>query len=336
MGEGFVLSREVERYVARITSGIRKKTVRERVAEEYRAHIEDHIEEAAYRGVSAEEAMSRIREELGEERKVEELLASIHNRPPLPSWLAILWKAALLLLVLSSYFFIPSDTYRAWLLLFLQLGLGLSLLILFYTLWLYLAAIRTRRSGYRRLLAYCEKNSLQLKKNTGIYRSLFSLGTQPELILDTPESRYLLYLFPTVKRRKTLRLLEGGLYSYWDNVGYMYLYTRHTALFGPSWFAFVPKGVKPFPSFHSDMCELPRGMHLIPEIDWQQHELLGKDTVRVYLLSPVPMKLIGVERGVARPMNDDASFDGQRIWSFSGLISYLEGLRISGKRHIAG
>lgn len=335
MSDEFRLSHEIERYTARITSGIRSKQIRARVMEEYRTHIEDYVDAAALRGLSAEEAFSEVRTELGDERKLEELLAGLHNRRPSSRFNLLLLTAGISLL-LSTYFIFPGEGYRSWFVLFLQLTLLVLGCVLLYTAWRYADSLRLRRAGYRRLARYARESGLLLTKNGSIYRSIFSLGKRPELILDTPKTRYLLYLFPTVRKRKTLRLLDSGLYSYWDNVGYMYLYTRHTALFGPSWYIFVPRGVRPFASFHSEMRELPRGMHILPDIEWSPEAEEGRGTVCVYLLSPIPFKLVGIERGVAREMGDDAVFCGRRIWSFSGLISYLEGLRISGKTHIDG
>ena len=336
MSEEFNLSREIERYTARITSGIRSPRTRARVQEEYRGHIEDYVDGAVLRGMTPEEALNKVRDELGDERKIEEILAGLHNRYRLSSRMRILLWVAGILFALSTYWIFPNEIYRSWFVLFLQLILLVLGCVLLYTVWRYADSLRIRRAGYRRLLRYAKEQGYQLSKKRNIYRSIFSLGKQPELVLDTPKTRFLLYLFPTVRKRKTLRLLDSGLYSYWDNIGYMYLYTRHTALFGPSWYAFVPRGVRPFATFHSEMRELPRGMHLLPEVDWSPVAMDGRGTVCVYLLSPIPFKLVGVERGVAREMGDDATFCGKRVWSFSGFVSYLEGLRISGKTHIDG
>ena len=54
MSEEFNLSREIERYTARITSGIRSPRTRARVQEEYRGHIEDYVDGAVLRGMTPE------------------------------------------------------------------------------------------------------------------------------------------------------------------------------------------------------------------------------------------------------------------------------------------
>ena len=336
MSEEFNLSCEIERYTARITCGIRSHRTRARVQEEYRGHIEDYVDGAALRGMTPQEALNKVREELGDERKIEQILATLHNRYRLSTRMRILLWVIGVLLALSTYRMFPNETYRAWFVFLLQFSILVSGCILLYTAWRYADSLRIRRAGHRRLLRYAKEQGYQLNKKKNIYRSIFSLGKEPELVLDTPKTRYLLYLFPTVRKRKTLRLFDNGLYSYCDNIGYMYLYTRHTELFGPAWHVFLPRGVRPFATFHSEMHELPRGMHLLPEIDWSPDTTDGRKTVCVYLLSPIPLKLVGVERGVAREMVDDATFCGKRIWSFSGFISYLEGLKISGKTHIEG
>ncbi len=328
MEEGFVLSQKLELYVASITAGIRKSAVRERVAAEYRTRIEEYVKRAVRSGESAEDAFSRVRDELGDAQRLKEALASLHNPRRLPARALPLLALSVFSIVLFIYLLLFDEDFRYWLLPILQLALVIAMCILLWRGWRYLVSLWIRGRSYRRLKKYCEKNSLHLEKNANVYRSVFMLGKAPELTLETESERFLLYLFPTVRKRKTLRLLDNGLYSYWDNVGYMLLYTKHTALFGAAGSLFLPKGTKPFSIFRSDMVEVPRGMRRMPEIDWESHERPGKEAVRVLLLSPVPFRLVGIERGVARAMGDDSVFCGRRIFSFTGLISHLEGLRI--------
>ena len=331
---GFDLSREIERYVTRITKRIRSPKRRRAAAEEYTEHIRDLVYHYGLEGTSEEAAFLRAREALGDEDKIEELLAAIHNKDRLPSWLQVLIVAVSVAFVGSTYFWIDDYTYRSWFVVVLAAVFGAAAVI---ALCLAARAVRClyiRRDAYRRLKKYAAEQGMRLIKNGNVYASLFRRASVPELTLETGRERYILYFWSTFRRKKTLRLFANGLYSYSDNVGYMFLPNQPGGLMSAGWDLFVPKGVKSFSLWNSETAQIPRGMHLMPSIDWQACERADRDNIRVILLNPIPMGVEGIEKGMPRKLGDDAVFAGCRIWSASGLLSYLEGLRIKGSKVI--
>ena len=94
---------------------------------------------------------------------------------------------------------------------------------------------------------------------------------------------------------------------------------------------FLPRGMKYFPIFASEMVQLPHGVHMMPQIEWESLEASDKENVRVIMLNPIPFGIVGVQNGIEIKLGDDSLFCGNRIWSTSGMISYLEGVKISGK-----
>lgn len=332
MAEKFGLRAEIERYALHLSHGIRSPKRRREVAEEYADHIEDLIRAHTVRGVPEGEAFRLAREELGDSLKISELEAAVHNRDPLPSWLSVpLWILGAVLLV-ASYYVIPSSAYRAWFAFVCNVGLTVLWGYFFYFVYLFARALDLRREGVKKLKKYAREHGMTLRKNRSPYFSLLRRGGIPELTLETETAAYHLSLFATVKKRKSLYLYDCGLYSYSDHVGYMMLYTRHLAFTGP--IAFLPVGMRYFPAFHSERVEVPRGMHLTPRVDWDAVAHPEKENVKVLLLSPIPFRVHGVVQGVKHELGDNKRFGDLRVFSFTGFHSYLEGLRISGRRRI--
>ena len=113
-------------------------------------------------------------------------------------------------------------------------------------------------------------------------------------MIETSEKRFLLTFFPTIWRKKHLRFLEGGLYTYISHVGYMMLYTHRFGLIGVGAQVAIQKNTKLFPYTHSQFVEVPKGVHLMPQIDWDCAKSSEK-TINVLLLNPIPFRASGVK-----------------------------------------
>ncbi len=331
MKDGFNLNKSVESYAARIAGGVRSLKKRNRIKEEYAEHVFDMITEYQLGGMSEKEAFLRACEELGDESKIQGLMSVVHNKDRLPSWLRVSAYLLGVLVLVASYFLVENNTYRAWLLLAFQLALGTATIVAVYWLWRFVVCVNIRSRAYKKLKKYAKDNGFSLMKNRSVYMSLIKKTDTPELIFETDTQRYIINLWATLPKKKTLRLFDNGLYSYSDNVGYYVLFTQNGGLFPNNWWAFLPKGVKYFPVWHSDVAELPRGMHLMPKIEWGKYENSHKENIKVLMLNPIPFGSFGIEKGREIKLGDDSRFCDMRVWSASGFLSYLEGLRISGK-----
>ncbi len=331
MKDGFDREREIARYTQRITRSIRSRRRRKSVRQEYADHMEDMMTEYMLGGMSEEDAFSRAREELGDETKIEVLLQTVHNKDRLPRLIRLPLYALIFFAAASSYFWIESRTFRAWYVFVCEIALIAAFVIALYFLGRLIRALRKRADAYKRLKTYAKKNGYKLTKTAGVYKSVFRKTTVPELLLDTGETRYIINLWATVRKRKTLRLFDNGLYCYASQVGYMYVFTDRfritTAGLGSA-----ARFMAYFPAFHSDLFELPAGLHLMPRIDWARYERADGKNVRVLLLSPMPWAAIGLEKSRLKPLRGDAEFCGMYVNSASGFLSYLEGVRLKGSK----
>ena len=329
MTDKFDLDFEIERYTSRITRDIFSHKQRKRVKEEYAEHMTDLITEYQLGGMTEEEAFEKARAEFGDENKIQALLAVVHNKDRLPSWVRRLFLALFAAAVAVSWYLIDNDTYRSWLSLIFTLAVVVGAVYVGIWTFRFGRGVFIRYTSYKKLKKYVQSNNLKLIKNANVYGSLFHKTVIPELIIETAKTRYIINLWATLKGRKTLHLWENGLYLYSHNFGYYFLFTQHGYFFPSNWWAFLPNGMQYFPVYFSDMVELPRGMHLIPKIDWEECESSDKENVRVVMLNPIPFC---VKNNRGEKLGDDSVFLDRRIFSASGFISYLEGLRISGEK----
>ena len=117
--DAFDLEESIIRYSNHIAADIKSKKRRHAVAEEYAAHIEDAVYHKMLSGISERDAFFAACEDLGEPAKLQEMLACVHNRPPLPSYVRWLVIGFLIGTVATLYFLIENTVFRAWVLLFL-------------------------------------------------------------------------------------------------------------------------------------------------------------------------------------------------------------------------
>lgn len=329
MADGFNREKEIARYTSRITSGIRSRRRRNEVRQEYAEHIEDLMTEYMLGGVTEKEAFSRAKAELGDETKIEVLLQTVHNKDRLPALIRMPLYAIAVIAAVSSYFWIDNRTFRAWYVFLGEVFLIAAVAVGVYYLWILLRSVRKRAHAYKRLKTYAKENGYTLTKNGNVYVSLFWKTTVPELTLDTGNMRYIINLWATVRRKKTLRLFDNGMYCYLGQVGYRYAFTDAGRILGPGWGS-AARFMCYLPMYHSDLFEIPEGVHLMPDIAWQKYERTGVENVRVLLLNPIPMATVGMEKGVLKPLMVNTAFCGMHVNSASGFLSYLEGIRING------
>ena len=327
------LQSEIRRYSAHIAYEIRSKQKRDAVKREYAEHLEDAVYDRMIQlGLDEREAFTEACTELGNVAKMQELLALTHNKDPLPTGVTFMLWLLGAVLVGSSYFWIENESFRAWFVVLLQLSIFTLGVILLLRGRLYARALILRRRAYRQLRRYAEQSGMHFTRRANSYRSVFTRTTEPEWILETDEERYILSLFATVRRRRTLRITDAEFYEHEKNFGYSLASFSHT--FQYLNFATSKNGVATQNFFFAQspgLSTLSQGKHLFPFIDWERAEHPKKKNVRVLLLNPIPFNVYFVENGQARETGNRDAIKGIHLWSATGLIEHLESERMLGK-----
>ena len=332
----FDLNGALDRLAIRICRDIKSKRRRERAIREFRAHLEDAVEDIMRQGNLPEKAYAELEKSLGDTDKLSTLMASVHNTHHFPVILP--WLAGVAVLGWLIYLYMTTENYnlQSW------IGVGLQLfaiatavaLVLLAAKWT--RAIRKRASALRRLKKYVKENGGTITRHNGCYKSLFTRISVPELTVDVGDRRYILTMWATVKRRRTLHLQDNGIYSYDKHFGYM-LAAPGIAPNSRITF-FRPKGMENDPLFtfyHFEMMKLPEGAHLMPEVNYRDYFAPDKINVPVFLLNPIPLDVEICENGhIHKLVEGDTlpeSLGSARLYSMSSLISLMEELRIFGK-----
>ena len=270
-------------------------------------------------------------EDLGDDCKLRELLASVNNVGVFSSLTGRIISSVLVLLFLSSYFFINNSSYRSYFVLVVQIVAMVCIGVLLYLVTRYVRAIFIRSKTLKKFSKYAEYNKLKFSQNACSYLSIFIKGSLPEWTIETDKERYIFYLWSTVKSKKTLRLLSNGMYSYYDNIGYTNLVTNPRGHILTAGAVFCPPNINYYEKFrntHTEMVELKKGFHLIPKINWESCESNDKTNIRIFLLNPVPFNVVCVENGVEKKIQDGYKFGDFFIWSAEGFLSFLKGEEI--------
>ena len=324
----FDLNGALDRLAARICREIKSKHRRERAIKEFRGHLEDAAEDIMRQGNPPEVAYAELEESLGDTDKLSTLMASVHNTHHVPVILPWLAGAAVLGWLIYLYLTTENSNLQAW------LGVGLQLfaivaavvLVLFTAKWI--RAIGKRASALRRLQKYVDANGGTLIRRGNCYKSLFVRTATPELTVDVGDRRYILSLWATVKRRRTLHLQDNGIYSYDKHFGYMLV--SHFAL-NPYFRVFRPQNMEKTPFFslyHSEMVRLPEGAHLMPDVDYGSCYAHGKTNIPVFLLNPIPMDVEICENGhIHKIVEGDAlpdSLGNAKLYSMSSFLDDLK------------
>lgn len=324
----FDLDGALDRLAARVCREIKSKHRRERAIKEFRAHLEDAAEDIMRQGNPPEVAYAELEESLGDTDKLSTLMASVHNTHNIPVILPWLTGAAVLGGLIYLYLTTENSNLQAW------LGVGLQLfaiaaavaLVWFAAKWI--RAIGKRASALRRLHKYVDANGGTLIRRGNCYKSLFVRTATPELTVDMGDRRYILSLWATVKRRRTLHLQDNGIYSYDKHFGYMLV--SHFAL-NPIFRVFRPQNMEKtafFSLYHSEMVRLPEGAHLMPDVDYSSCYAQGKTNIPVFLLNPIPMDVEICENGhIHKIVEGDTlpdSLGRAKLYSMSSFLADLK------------
>ncbi len=329
--EVFDLEAAIDRYSYHIANDIRSHRKRREVAKEYAAHLEDATYEKMLSGLSKQEAFSEACGELGEATKLQEMLACVHNRDPLPSYVRYLLLALGAGGLFALYFLIENTIFRAWLLLFFQLtaiGFGIYGTVCLVRL---VRTVRRRLATLRKLRRFCEENGLTYICRRHGLAGMFRPTKAVEVAVETPDTRYVLSLWGTFHGKRHLHLTDIGLYMYTRIFGYANIWTRAYSFFPGGHIALaLPKGLTYFSAFHTELTDVPKGTHLLPRIDWKSLEHPTKENVHILLLSPVPFKTSALISGRINEVLDGDTlvgepYDGAAVYSTVGFISYLKG-----------
>lgn len=332
----FTLSKEmqsrVRRYGAHLAIDIRDKKKRDAVKREYAEHLEDAIYyRMVHRGMSEEKAFDDACEELGNVAKIQALLAATHNKDPLPSGVTFMLWLLGAVLVGASYFLIDSESYRSYFIVTLQATIFVLGITALLRARLYLRAIFIRAKAYRKLKKYAARNGMTFTRRANSYRSVFTRTADPEWILETDTERYILSLFATIRKRKTLRITDAEFYEHEHNFGFHLASFSHEFRFLSMVTSQNGVATQNFFFAQSGISTLSQGIHLFPFIDWEHAEHPAKKNIRVLLLNPIPLNVYIVEKGHARESGSNDSVNGMYLWSAQGLIDHLETERLIGK-----
>ena len=328
VNEAFDPEEAIVRYANHIAADIKSAKKRQEVAEEYAAHIEDAMYHKMLGGVSERDAFFAACDDLGEPAKLQEMLACVHNRAPLPSYVKWLIVGAFLGLIAALYFLIESTVFRAWVILFVQLTLlGIGIWVA-YLLHRAVRAVRRRRETLKKLRRFAENHNLGFTQYGSGYAGVFFPTSRADVTIDTPDCRYILSLWGTFYARRHLHLTDIGLYMHSQVFGYANLYTRVHNFFTPGFYMALPKGLSYFSMVHTELTDTPKGTRLLPKVNWESKEAKDKKNVRILLLSPVPFKTSLLISGRETEALDGDKFLDSFVYSTVGFLSYLNGERI--------
>ena len=271
-------------------------------------------------------AYAELEKSLGDTDKLSTLMASVHNTYHIP--LLLKWLAGIAVYggLICLYLAVEDEALKAWLGVGLQLFAMAVLVVLVLIAGNWIRAIIKRVSALHRLKRCVQEKGGVLNKHGNLYKSLLKRINAPELTVDIGTRRYILSLWATVKRRRTLHLQDNGIYSYDKNFGYMLA----TPGIAPWSRFFIPKGMENDPLFtwyHSEMIRLPEGAHLVPEINYSAFFDSNKTNIPVFLLNPIPLDVEICENAHIHKLSDGDklpnSLGGATVYSMSSLISVI-------------
>ena len=326
------LQSEIRRYSARIAYDIRSRRKREEVKREFAEHLEDAVYfHMIHRRMNEREAFEYACKELGSMAKLQVLMAATHNKDLLPSGIRLMLTILGLVLIGASYFWIENESYRSYFIVILQATIFVLGVTALLRARLYIRALFIRAKTCRQIKKYAEQHGLTFIRRANSYRSIFNRTADPEWILETETERYILLLFATVRRRKTLRITDAEFYEYERNFAFSLPVYNPVSIGLSIVTSNNGTATQNFFFAQSGISTLSQGVHLFPLFNWEAAEHPTKRNVRVLLLNPIPFTLYIVVNGHARESGSSDSVNGMHIWSATGLIDYLETERLLGK-----
>ena len=332
----FDLDGALDRLAARVCREIKSDRRRQTATVEFRAHLEDAIEDIMRRGITPEAAYTELERSLGNTDKLCTLLAAVHNTRHIPMLLP--WVAGIAILGWLIYVYQTTDNYSvyAWIRICFQFAAvgGVVVAGLIASKWI--RAIRKRASALRRLQKYVKENGGTLTRRRNCYKSLLVRPSAPEMIVDMGDRRYILLFWATVNRRRTLHLQDNGIYRYDKHFGYMLIAAR--VLPWSRFLMLYPSsldGSQRTPLAYSEIMKIPQPEHLMPNVNYGECFAPGKVNIPVFLLNPIPMNIEICEKGRIHKLVDGDvlpdTLGGARLYSMSSLISLMEEVRIFGR-----
>ena len=325
----FILTEEIERFANHLTYEIKSQKLRQEVRQEYIDHIEDAIHHYSLKGLPEKEAFRKACADIGNTSHIQTLLGTVHNKDKTPRWVMWVIIGVIVSAFLFSPLFIQNEPFYAWYNLILTLILIVSLCVLTYNVYIFTRAVFIRRSAMRRMKVYAERNGHKMTVNANLYLSLFKKTSEPEIIYETDTQRYIMSIWATVRRKKTLHLTDFGFYSYSQNIGYWLICGHFGGLINPAGVSIwggLPKDEKWWHWIHTEIVEAPpEGVKFMPQIEYDKYNSPDKENIYVLLLNPIPFKIDFVKNGVLHPGGDDIKFGEVMLWSPSGFMSYMDG-----------
>ena len=322
----FELSSALDRLAARACADIKSDKKKERAAAELRGHLEDAANDIMRRGVSPEAAYGEVEKSLGDVGKLAEIMASVHNSPHVPAPLIWLSCAAVVSVLLCLYFTAENRIIRSCSGALLQTGALCVLIAIILLTAGYVRAMVKRASAVHRLKKLARESGGTLTVRKSCYSSIFVRGNEPEILLDIKDRRYVLYLWATVRHRRTLHLRDNGLYSNNKHIGYMLAGVLFP--YGAGVWGFHAKAADHSARtawYYSSMVKISRDIHLMPEIDYAAYFVNGKTNLPVLLLNPIPMNVEVTENGRIHSLTEGErlpdALGGAAVYSASGFIS---------------
>ena len=337
MGEDFAVRTAIDRYTSRITSEIKSKKRRKEVKQEYTEHLEDAVYYHAMHGIPEKQAFDLACENMGEVSKLQSMLAAVHNKDPLPSW--IKWGLCFLGIVTYAllYQWNTHPILHAWLTFGIQSAMILCIVTVITGCGIWVAAMVKHGRTMREIRKYTCTHGLVLHKNSSPFLSLFKRSATPEWVIDTPHRRYVISLWPTIRPRRHLYFHFGGLYTYHTPFAFLLMGPAFAPFSRAS--AYIPGGsVFDAPSFNMSYMNaenLPKGTHLMPTVTYKDLDSMEKENIHILLLSPAPTRVYLLERHRCRQLSEGdvlpEALGGVRIYTADGLISLWEEIRIFGR-----
>lgn len=222
-------------------------------------------------------------------------------------------------------FIMPSQQRYVWAVFLLQLFLLIFGVLLFMYVLRNLRSIFKRKRAISNFKAVCEKNNVVFKKNASLYKSLFKDTTEPEMVIETSEKRYVIKLFnPANIKNINITFLTPEKYIITKANGYILVSKNIYWLFITNMFR--PKNISSrfFIPVHIEQYETNKGIKDFPKIDFDTYRLAEKETVNVMMFNPVPLNIKYIDKSHTRQLLSGDKFENYEIYSSGDFLSRLK------------
>ena len=211
-----------------------------------------------------------------------------------------------------------------WAVFLLQLFILIFGILFFMYVWRNLRVILKRARAVSNFRAVCDKNNIKLEKKSSLYKSLFKDTTEPELVIETDETKYVIKLFnPAVIKNINVTFLSPSEYIVTKANGYILVSKNMYWLFITN--LFRPKNISSrfFIPVHTMQYETVKGIKSFPKINFEEKPS-EKKTVNVLMFNPVPLNIKYVDKSHTRQLLSGDKFEGYEIYSSGDFLSRLK------------